>query len=71
MKYHVKNIYCDCKVGESAKENWALLDETKDNDLFFHFSSFPSCFVIMSHQDIPTLEDIRYTALLCKNNTQV
>ena len=33
------------KIGKNSKENWELLNENK-NYLWFHLSSFPSCYVI-------------------------
>ena len=34
-------------IGSNAKENWKLLEDSKPNNLFFHLSSFPSCYVIL------------------------
>lgn len=59
----------NCKIGENAKENWYLLDNAKDNFLFLHLSSFPSCYVIIEH-DSPNKEIIEKAAILCKNNTK-
>ena len=41
---------CKFYVGQSAKENWELLDKAKSenqNYIWFHLNSFPSPYVIM------------------------
>ena len=61
-----------CKIGSNAIENWELLEKSKENNLFFHLSSFPSCYVIYeceNDNDI-TLETIKECAMICKNNTK-
>jgi predicted ribosome quality control (RQC) complex YloA/Tae2 family protein len=59
-------------IGSNAKENWKLLEDSKPNNLFFHLSSFPSCYVILQTESdiLPDLETIKETALVCKNNTK-
>ena len=56
-------------IGQNAIENWSLLDISEENDLFFHLTSFPSCYVIIKTQKI-TKEIIEKGALLCKENTK-
>ena len=55
-------------VGENAEENWELID-LDENYLWFHLNSFPSCHVIIEHED-PDEELIKYAAQLCKENTK-
>jgi predicted ribosome quality control (RQC) complex YloA/Tae2 family protein len=57
------------KLGESALENWELIDKAKHNNYFFHLSSFPSGYVILETKT-PTLEILMKAALLCKNGTK-
>ena len=64
----INNIIC--KIGCNAKENWQLLESSKDNDLFFHLSSFPSCYVILETDNIEDEETIKQAAFQCKNNTK-
>ena len=61
-----------CKIGGNAIENWELLEKAKENNLLFHLSSFPSCYVICEtlNDDDIKLEIIKECALLCKNNTK-
>ena len=53
MPFKMKQFeFNDCKfyVGQSAKENWELLDKAKvenQNYIWFHLNSFPSPYVIM------------------------
>ena len=59
-----------CKIGKNASENWDLLKHSQPSHLFFHLSSFPSCFVIFEYDDKPDLETMVECAKLCKNNTK-
>ena len=34
-------------VGNSAKENWEILEEALQTDVWFHLDGFPSSYVIM------------------------
>jgi predicted ribosome quality control (RQC) complex YloA/Tae2 family protein len=60
------------KVGTSAKENWNILSESKPYHLFFHLSSFPSCFVILEcNEDTIISNDVlQECANICKSNTK-
>ena len=58
-----------CKVGENAKENWELLDNSSENNIFLHLSSFPSGYVIIDSNHL-SIDMIYIRALLCKNNTK-
>jgi predicted ribosome quality control (RQC) complex YloA/Tae2 family protein len=60
-----------CKLGETAKENWELLEKAENHYLFFHLSSFPSGYVILEYKDSePTPFMIQTAAQLCKNGTK-
>jgi len=70
-------VFC---VGETAKENWELLDKLRLENpdyLWFHLNSFPSPYVIMKttlielSSDEKRLHDcLLYAATLCKQNTR-
>jgi len=70
----MKTFYFDdfvCKLGESAKENWSLLDNSKPHHLFFHLSSFPSGYVIVEYENTEPTHFILHTAAqICKNGTK-
>tara|TARA_B100001250_G_scaffold374437_1_gene361269 strand:+ start:426 stop:755 length:330 start_codon:yes stop_codon:yes gene_type:complete len=60
------NVY----VGQTAAENWLLIDKYKnDNYLWFHLSSFPSCHVFVENIDISNTDIIKI-ANICKENTK-
>jgi len=55
-------------VGQSAQENWDLINFESDH-IWLHLNSFPSCHVVID-SDNPTEAMIRYGADLCKSNTK-
>jgi predicted ribosome quality control (RQC) complex YloA/Tae2 family protein len=59
-----------CLIGQNKKENWYLLDTSKNSDILFHLSSFPSCYVILKTTYIPPKEVIFKCAELCRSNTK-
>jgi predicted ribosome quality control (RQC) complex YloA/Tae2 family protein len=59
-----------CNIGGNAKENWSILSNSNDNDLFFHLTSFSSCYVICETDNIPDISTIKEIALICKQNTK-
>jgi len=61
-----------CKIGSNAVENWDILAESKPYYLFFHLSSFPSCFLILECDENLYVDNkiIEESAILCKQNTK-
>lgn len=57
-------------LGENKQDNWKLLELTKPNHYFFHLTSFPSPYVILTCEDIPSLNDIITGAQICKKHTK-
>ena len=64
------------KIGTNALENWSLIDESCEDDLWFHVNDLPSCHVVAS---IPNPEkynrnEIAYIArqgaVLCKQHSK-
>ena len=55
-------------IGQNASENWELL-ELDEMYIWLHLNSFPSCHVVICH-DNPEDYIIQYAAELCKNNTK-
>lgn len=69
----MKNILIEnknCLIGGNSKENWILLEKSKPEYLFFHLSSFPSCYVIYESLSETDIETIKQIALVCKKNTK-
>jgi predicted ribosome quality control (RQC) complex YloA/Tae2 family protein len=65
----VDNI--NCIIGSSASENWEIFSNAKPYHIFFHLSSFSSCYVILeTNGEYPTIETITKVALICKTNTK-
>lgn len=74
----MKEIFIEnikCKIGNNAEENWKLLEEAYENHLFFHLTSFPSCYVILELED--NIKDffvlnkiLEKAAIECKLNTK-
>ena len=62
----------ECKIGGNADENWKILSESSQDNLFFHLSSFPSCYVIYNcnKENYPYMNIIKQIAEVCKNNTK-
>lgn len=58
------------KIGQNASENCSLLTSSNPDDLFFHLSSFPSCFVILETKDTDLEQTLIYCATLCKEHTK-
>ena len=61
------------RVGESAQENWDLIDSSKQNDLWFHVENNPSCHVVLSAESgkTPHKSVINYCAALCKDGSKL
>jgi len=59
-----------CKLGESAKENWSLLNAADNHHLFFHLSSFPSGYVILKYEKDISAVMLQTSAQICKNGTK-
>lgn len=57
-----------CKVGESSRENWELLDQAKKGHWFFHLTDFPSPYVVLEcGKREPSAETKEQCAQLCVN----
>ena len=60
------------RVGRNKQDNWDLLLQSKDSDIWFHVDGLPSCHVILENdksiRDIP-LQILRRSAYLCKINS--
>lgn len=77
MKKNIYNLIEYC-IGETAKENWELLDSLQQENsdyIWFHLNSFPSPYVIMKSTLFELQENsyndyLTYGAKLCKENTK-
>jgi predicted ribosome quality control (RQC) complex YloA/Tae2 family protein len=63
-------------VGTNAQDNFDIIDESDEDDLWFHISDYSSCHVIAKMpQDITLdkkqkLQIIKQGALICKQNSK-
>ena len=58
-------------VGKNARENWQLLDNAEDHDLWIHLHQHTSCYVIIENTDLIEDEDIIYGCELCKKHSKL
>lgn len=67
-------------IGENKDENWSILTSSTDSDdIVFHLTTFPSCYVIMKKESTNDTDDdteecsenirILYGAELCKEHS--
>jgi len=59
-----------CKLGQSAKENWYLLDKAENHHIFFHLSSFSSGYLILECEEKVSTIMLETAAQICKENTK-
>lgn len=59
------------KLGKNKEENWKILDEADETDLFFHLSSFPSGYLILKRgKEVPSNKILNIASFICKYNTK-
>ena len=78
MKQYIYECYEDnyiytINVGRNVKENWDIIDMSKQNDIWFHADNEPSSHVVLLVGDIkkPHRKVIKYCAFLCKSYSKV
>lgn len=58
------------KVGESAQDNWDIIEAANSSDIWFHVNGIPSCHVVLESDGIPLskihVAVLKYCAGLCK-----
>jgi predicted ribosome quality control (RQC) complex YloA/Tae2 family protein len=61
-------------IGKSAEENWQIIDNAEQTDIWFHLDNFPSSHVILKTQSHKIKEFNKSTlikcASLCKENSK-
>lgn len=77
-EYEYISTYDDCtykiRVGESAQENWNLISDSSQNDIWFHVKDHPSCHVVLKineYKKSPHKSVINYCASLCKEGSKL
>jgi predicted ribosome quality control (RQC) complex YloA/Tae2 family protein len=58
-------------IGQTAEENWKLIDNANQNDLWFHIKNNPSCHVIINTNGLNKVDRrvIVKGACVCKENS--
>jgi predicted ribosome quality control (RQC) complex YloA/Tae2 family protein len=57
---------------KNKKENWKLIDDSIETDVWFHVSDLPSCHVILKNTislSMLPIQVIKHCAYLCKINS--
>ncbi len=69
---HDEVIY-KIRVGDTAQENWDLINDSKQNDLWFHVENYPSCHVVLTviNSKYPHKSVINYCSALCKEGSKL
>jgi predicted ribosome quality control (RQC) complex YloA/Tae2 family protein len=64
----------DIHIGKNAQENWDLIDNSDENDMWFHLADHPSPHVILkSHfmKNKISSKTIAFCATKCKENSKM
>jgi len=75
-EYTYESVHDDCEyqihAGESAQENWDLIQNSEQNDIWFHVKNTPSCHVVLiTHpKKEPHKSVINYCATICKEGSK-
>jgi len=59
------------RVGRNARENWNLIENAEDGDIWIHLHNQPSCHVVIESKKDITDEEILYGANLCKEYSKM
>jgi len=69
------NIKYICNIGRFAQENWNLIDESNENDLWFHLDDISSPHVILKTNNINknkiSKNVIKACAIYCKQYSKL
>tara|TARA_B100001248_G_C27391382_1_gene462537 strand:+ start:861 stop:1184 length:324 start_codon:yes stop_codon:yes gene_type:complete len=68
-QYIIENNDIIILVGENAKENWQLLDNSQQNYTWLHLKNLSSPYVIINHSN-PSKNILNYAASLCKSHSK-
>jgi predicted ribosome quality control (RQC) complex YloA/Tae2 family protein len=63
-------------IGENAKENWELIDKSKQNDVWFHVKDHPSAHVVLDMPENTKIKEISKQSLIhcaaeCKQHSKL
>ena len=70
--FNYNNTIYTIIIGKNKNENWAIIDDASETDLWFHISEMPSCHVLLKNDEKLRLvprQVIKRCAYLCKINS--
>ena len=56
-------------IGQSASDNWRIIQKSSPDDIWFHNKSFPGCHVIIRDEE-PDADRLMEAASICKSNSK-
>lgn len=64
------------RIGQNKEDNFVLLDDSNENDIWFHVEHIPSAHVILTNEELLKINRIprqvyKRCASICKNNSKV
>ena len=68
------SVTYNIKIGKNKEDNWQIIDDASETDIWFHIEDHPSCHIILKNtekikmRDIPK-QVIKRCAYLCKINS--
>jgi predicted ribosome quality control (RQC) complex YloA/Tae2 family protein len=73
-----ESVHDECiytiRAGESAQENWDLIESSAQNDIWFHVEGVASCHVVLNvgrRNSTPHKSVINFCAATCKEGSNV
>lgn len=67
------DIELEVQCGENAQENWNLIDDSRQCDIWFHLENKPSPHVVLKTQNKKKIhkQTLLYCAMLCKQHSKL
>jgi predicted ribosome quality control (RQC) complex YloA/Tae2 family protein len=72
-----ESVHDECtyniRIGESAQENWELIDSSAQNDIWFHVDGISSCHIVLeigNRKKTPHKSVVNQCASLCKDRSK-
>ena len=57
-------------VGRNARDNWRIIQDANEDDIWFHLEAAPSCHVILKNNNNIDPGVLRICASICKGHTE-
>lgn len=56
-------------VGSNAHDNWRVIEQSEEDDVWFHLDDVPSCHVVLQHSEHINRSILKHCAAICKSYT--